>query len=128
MKSTKKLGIWMDYSVAHLMKLSNDTIVASTLELGSSYPAKEQNLGIHERLFHDKEQKQLSAYFSRLGDIIRDYDDVILFGPTVAKSELLNILKGNHDFDKINIELKTVDRMTENQKQAFVKEYFHITD
>ena len=118
----------MDHSIAHLMKLSNGRIVTSTLEIGSSLPAKEQNLGIHERLFHDKEQKQLSAYFSRLSDVIREYDDVMLFGPTDAKSELLNILKGNHLFDNVKIEVKTVDKMTENQQHAFVKEHFNISN
>ena len=35
-----------------------------------------------------------------------------------------NILKADHHFDKINIETRQVDKMTENQQHAFVKEYF----
>ena len=48
----------------------------------------------------------------------------MLFGPTNAKTELLNLLKADHHFDKINIETKQADKMTENQQHAFVREYF----
>jgi hypothetical protein len=34
------------------------------------------------------------------------------------------MLGANHLFDKINIETRQVDRMTENQQHAFVREYF----
>jgi hypothetical protein len=58
---------------------------------------------------------------------MKDYDEVILFGPTDAKSELYNLLKNDHHFDKIRIEVKPADKMTENQQQAFVKKYFSIS-
>ena len=48
----------------------------------------------------------------------------MLFGPTDAKTELFNLLKADHHFDKINIETKHADKMTENQQHAFVREYF----
>jgi len=56
--------------------------------------------------------------------VIKEFDDVLLFGPTSAKNELLNLLRQNHLFEKIKIELKPADKMTENQQQAFVREYF----
>ena len=127
METTKKIGVWMDHSVAHLMKLTNETIVASTIKLESSLPAKEQNLGIHERLFHDKEQRQLSAYFKRVSDVLKDYNEVILFGPTDARTELLNLLKADHHFNNVKIGVRAADKMTENQQHAFVKEYFKGT-
>ncbi len=57
--------------------------------------------------------------------MIKDYDEVLLFGPTDAKTELFNILKENRQFEKIKIEVKPADNMTENQEEAFVKEYFN---
>jgi hypothetical protein len=53
-----------------------------------------------------------------------DNDEVILFGPTEAKSELLNIVRDNHLFDHIRIEVKPADKMTEIQRNTFVKEYY----
>lgn len=126
METTKKLGIWMDHSIAHLMKLTNDTIVTISIKQNSTLPAKEQNMGVHERLRHNKEQTELSAYFKKLSDVIIDYDEVILFGPTDAKTELFNLLKNNHHFDNIKIGIKSADKMTENQQQLFVKKYFKM--
>jgi len=78
-------------------------------------------------LIQNKEQNQLSGYFKRLSDVIKDYNEVVLFGPTHAKDELKNILKVDHHFDDVKIEVKPMDKMTENQQEAFVKEYFNTS-
>ena len=57
-------------------------------------------------------------------DVILENDQVILFGPTEAKNELLNVIKENHLFDKIKIEVESADKMTEVQRNTFVKEHF----
>ena len=75
---------------------------------------------------HNKEQHQQSDYYKRISDEILHYDEVIIFGPTNAKSELVNILKTDHRFAAIKLEVKQSDKMTENQEHAFVKEYFSI--
>ncbi len=54
---------------------------------------------------HNKEQQQQSEYYKTLGETIKNYDDVLLFGPTNAKVELLNILKADISFSiKLKIE------------------------
>lgn len=126
MKSVKRLGIWMDHSIAHVMELTNDSIETRTIESGSKLPKEEQNIK-DERFMLNREQNQLAFFFKELSDIIKDFDDVILFGPTSAKKELLNNLKKNHLFEKIKIEMKTTDKMSENQLHSFVKEYFGKT-
>lgn len=125
MKSTKHLGIWMDHSIAHVIELNNETIMRSTIESQSEPKENEENVIKDESHMLNKEQRQLSAYYKKLSDVIKDYEEVVLFGPTDAKKELLNLLKDNHHFEKIKIELRPSDKMTENQQQAFVKEYFN---
>ena len=73
---------------------------------------------------HVKEQHLQSGYYKKLSETIRNYQEVVLFGPTDAKSELLNLLKGNHLFENIKFEVKNTDKMTENQMHVFVREYF----
>jgi len=124
MKSTKLLGIWMDHSIAHLMELKNDIIVSNTIESQSEPKENEMNVIKDESHTLNKEQRQLSAYYKKLSDVIKDYESVVLFGPTDAKKELFNFMKDSHHFEKIKIELKPADKMTENQRHAFVKEYF----
>lgn len=114
----------MDHSIAHLMELTNDNIVSSTIESQPVIQGKEQNLKRDESLLHNKEQNHLSDYFKKLSKVILEYDEVLLFGSTDAKNELLNLLKADHLFSKIKFEVKLTDKMTENQKHAFVKDYF----
>ena len=73
---------------------------------------------------HVKEQHQQAAYYKELGQEIRNYDEVILFGPTNAKSELHNSLKTNALFDTIKITVEQADKMSENQQWAFVQKHF----
>jgi len=124
MKLTKQLGIWMDHSNAHLMKLENGTIETNNIELQPEGVENQQESFKDESHILNKEQGQLSSYYKKLGDHILEYDEVLLFGPTEAKSELLNLIKENHLFDEIKIEVKPSDKMTEIQMITFVKEYF----
>ena len=124
MNTAKQLGIWMDHSVAHLIKLTNGSIETNTIESQPEIQADQQIVYKDESHSLNKEKGQLTAYFRKLGDLILEYDDVILFGPTEAKNELLNVLKENHLFDKIKIEVETADKMTEIQMTDFVKEHF----
>lgn len=128
MKIQKRLGIWMDHSDAHILRLVNNSIESSTIESKPESQTNEEDLYYKdESHMLNKEQNELSDYFKRLSEVIKDYDEVLLFGPTNAKTELLNVLKDDHHFDGVNIEVKPADKMTENQQQAFVKDYFNIT-
>jgi hypothetical protein len=124
MKNTKKLGIWMDHSNAYLMELKNGAIVTDTIKSEFAQQDNGYDMKYHEKSYHNKEQQQQSDYYKKLRDSIRNYQEVVLFGPTDAKAELLNQLKENHLFDKIKIEVHQSDQMTENQRQVFVIEYF----
>jgi len=124
MKATKKMGIWMDHSMAYLMTLENDKITTNTFKSESTLPAKEQNMGVHERQMHEKEQIRLSAFYKKISEVIIAFDDVVLFGPTDAKTELSNLLKESRHFDKIRISIQPTDKMTENQQHAFVRDFF----
>lgn len=124
MKTVKSLGIWMDHSSAHLTEYSKEAAESQTIESAFTHEVKEQSLSKGEHLANNKEQHQHAAYYKKLGEIIKNYDDVVLFGPTDAKVELYNLLKEDHHFEKINIEVANADKMTENQQHAFVKAHF----
>lgn len=126
MKTKKQLGIWMDHSIAHIMELKNSEMVISTViaEVGEQDEALNSR---NESMIQNKEQNQLSDYFKRLNDIIKDYDDVLLFGPTNAKTELFNSLKTDRHFENIKIGVKSADKMTQNQQLAFMNDYFNTS-
>lgn len=126
MKDTKQLGIWMDHSIAFIMELTNDTIVRSIIISEFTKDEKEVSLSKGENFMNSKKQHLQSNFFKKLSEVIRNYSEVLLFGPTDAKAELVNILKDNHLFDNITFVVKQSDKMTENQMNAFVKEHFGI--
>lgn len=124
MTTAKNLGIWMDHSSARLMEFTNGPVETTVIESKFTHREKEQSLSKSESLMHNKERHHQSEYYQQLGEVIKKYEDVVLFGPTDAKVELLNILKADHHFSKIKIRIKQTDKMTENQQHAFIKEYF----
>lgn len=124
MKAVKKLGVWMDHSIAYLIEFTFDSFERITIESEFTHQEKLEALSKSENLMHNKEQQQLSSYYKKLVEVIKDYGEVVLFGPTNAKVELLAVLSKVEGFGKMKIEVKNTDAMTENQKIAFVKDYF----
>lgn len=124
MKPTKKLGIWMDHSIAYLMELTSNPFEIQTIESKFTHQQKMKALAESESAMHTKEQQQLSNYYKKLSEVIKGYNRVLLFGPTNAKVELFDILSEDESFINIIIEIKETDKMTANQKDAFVKSYF----
>ncbi|MCY7362932.1 MAG: hypothetical protein LH629_12840 [Ignavibacteria bacterium] len=127
MESEKKLGIWMDHSHANLIEYKAEKIEEieeKVITSNFTHQEKEKSLSKSESLMHNKEQQRQAEFYKKLGEVVKNYTDVILFGPTDAKVELFNNLRADHNFAKIKIEVMQKDKMTENQQHAFVKEYF----
>jgi len=133
MITDKKIGIYMDHSIAHLIEFSKEsfetkTISIETIESTFTHEEKEDSLDRGERLMHNKEKQQQSEYYKKIAGSIKNYDFVLLFGPTTAKNELANLIKDNHHFEKIKVVVTHSDKMTENQMHAFVADYFQKAD
>jgi hypothetical protein len=124
MNTSKQLGIWMDHSTAHLIELSNDNVATNTIELSPAPPEHIENHGSDESLMNNKEQNQLSDYFLNLSKVIKEYNEVVLFGPSSAKTELYNQLKEDIHFDEIKIDVELGDIMTDHEQEIFVRKYF----
>jgi hypothetical protein len=124
MTTQNKLGIWMDHSNAQLIVFTAENSETISLDSTHSLDDKSGSNGRSEHMMHNKENQDQYAFYSKLGDVIKDFDEVLLFGPTNAKVELYNILKSDQKFTKTKIELQQADKMTDNQQHAFVKNHF----
>ncbi|GGD80259.1 hypothetical protein GCM10011514_50370 [Emticicia aquatilis] len=124
MTKTKYLGVWMDHSIAYLMNFSEMPTATTTIKSKSANDENDHSQSKGENKMHNIEQHQQAEYYKELSEVIINYEEVVLFGPTNAKVELMNILKEDHHFDHIKIEVKSADKMTDNQQLAFVKDYF----
>jgi stalled ribosome rescue protein Dom34 len=122
MKTQKNLGIWMDHSTANLIHLNSNKHSQILSEF--TFDTKEEALIRGENVMHNKRQQMHKAYYKNIADAILKFDNVLLFGPTNAKTELHNYLNTNLHFKDIKIEVKSADKMTDNQQDAFVKKHF----
>ncbi|MFI5148831.1 MAG: hypothetical protein ACHQRM_03795 [Bacteroidia bacterium] len=118
------LGIWMDHMDAHLIEWTTPILETKTISSAFTHQVKEHSLGEGERVMHNKEQHEQAAYYKHLGEVIRNYTEVLLFGPSEAKTELFNLLKSDTRFSEIRFQIRHTDKMTENQQHAFVKGHF----
>jgi stalled ribosome rescue protein Dom34 len=124
MKAKKRIGIWMDYTSAQIYENASGEFLLTSMESNFSMPVNQGSKLHSESLLHNKENQTEQAYFKDLINLIKDYDEVVLFGPTKAKTALYNQIKATPKFNKIFIESRDADKMTTNQMKAFVKEYF----
>jgi stalled ribosome rescue protein Dom34 len=122
--TTKKLGIWMDHKHALLTEFTTDPMKTTTILSGFTNGVKHASVGKGEDGMHSKEQHLQGEYYKQLAEQILHYKEVVLFGPTEAKSELVNFLRSNHQFNGVKIDVETADKMTENQIHAFVRTHF----
>lgn len=123
MESTKKIGIWMDHSTAELIALNVDG-KQQYIQSNFSFNEKEEALRKGEKHMHNKEQQMHQAYYKEIADEILNYGHVLLFGPTDAKLELHNYLSKDRHFKDVQMDIETTDKMTDKQKEAFVKNHF----
>lgn len=122
--TVKNLGIWLDHSNANLIDLdstNNNQSIASEF----TFEMKEETLSRSENIMHNKEKQLHEAYYRKIGEEIVKYDNVLLFGPTNAKAELHNYLCKDLHFRDVKFEVESADKMTDNEKTAFVKNHFN---
>ena len=124
MAAKKKLGIWMNHSIAYLMEFTSSAFEIITIESQISKQIKLQPLRTSDSLIFNTEQRKLLKYYQKISEVIKDYKKVILFGPTNAKVELFDMMSEDEQFIKIKFEIKNTEKMTKKQKNSFVMDVF----
>lgn len=123
MKTQKKVGIWMDHLNANLIDVEA-TDRNRTITSKFDYDVQDEAIRKSENGMHNKRQQLTEDYYKEIADVILNYNHVLLFGPTNAKTELYNYIMEDLRFKDIKFTVEPADKMTDNQKDAFVKNYF----
>lgn len=123
MNTAKSVGIWMDHSKAHVMEFTT-AIKTVYIESEFTHQKKEKSLVNGEKSMHNTEQHLQAEYYKKLEEIIKLHEVALLFGPSDAKQELANLMRENHQYNAIKIDVVQADKMTTNQEHAFVRRYF----
>jgi hypothetical protein len=130
----KALGLWVDHRKAVIVTIENNTEIikeitsdvdkhvrfsSGTTSKASNNPQGSTSEDVRDRQFGN----QLNAYYEGIVAVIRDADSIWIFGPGEAKGELENLLKHEGLGDCI-VGVETVDKMTNNQIAAKVRDHF----
>lgn len=137
-KSLKKIGVWIDQNQALLVKYDNkqpallekiespiESKVRYTGEtnsktrIGSNFAASN-----NEYKTNHIRQEQVKKYFSILENKLGGYDEILLFGPGIFKTQFLKQISSNKAFSHVKAYTLDSDKMTHNQLLAFVKNHF----
>lgn len=121
---TKRIGIWMNHSIAHIMEFTAGLITTITVESKPYEHGNKFGTVENESLSFFNEQHIQNEYYKKLEASIKDCKEVILFGPTYAKVKLYNALRIDKRFAKTKIGVTQADDMTATEQQAFVSNHF----
>ena len=126
METIKKIAVYMDHFMANIIEYSNSAEAIKTIKSEFNHFEKEKILQKGESHLHNKEQDMQQKFYLKLRKELLNYDSVLLFGSTNAKTELLNILQADAKFSNVTFTLKNTDKLTDNEQIAFVNDCFYI--
>ncbi|MEN6424133.1 MAG: hypothetical protein ABFE13_02125 [Phycisphaerales bacterium] len=134
--STKtKVGLWIDHKKAMVVAITDKgeetRLIISKVERqlrrsgdspleGAYDKAQAPARNSRQRTF----TAHLNIYYDAVIACIRDADSILIFGPGEAKGELKKRLKKANLSGHI-VGMETVDRMTDHQIAAKVRQHFH---
>ena len=129
-----KVGLWIDHRKATVVAITAqgekieeiESGVEKQLQRGGDRPL-EGNYEAVQVPADDRRQrdftKHLNIYYGAVITAIRDAESILIFGPGEAKGELKEQLEKNH-LGKHIVDIETVDKMTNPQIAAKVRQYF----
>lgn len=132
-KEVKKIAVWLDHQQAYFIKVKKEKVVVETIASGQETQVRykgETGTGTklgktrstnQEFKKHEKEKNTLLKYYKELAKAMEKYDFVYLFGPTTAKSELLNYNREHSKAAGKTFIVDSTDSMTFHQMLARAK-------
>ena len=129
-----KVGLWIDHRKAIIVAITEqgekiEEIVSSVekqLQRAGDRPLEGDYEVVQVPADNRRQRdftKHLNIYYAAVITVIRDAESILIFGPGEAKGELKEQLEKNHLGGHI-VDIETVDKMTNPQIAAKVREYF----
>jgi stalled ribosome rescue protein Dom34 len=128
-------GIWIDHRNAVIVILAGEdqSIIKVESDAEGHYRLKggahsKSKIGSQDSMPENKREGRykhhLQEYYKQVMDAVRDANSIILFGPGEAKHEFLKELGKEKALSGKIAAVETVDKMTDPQIAARVREYF----
>jgi hypothetical protein len=130
----KEVGLWIDHRKTVIVAIENDVEVIRNIKSnmekhvrfssGTHSKAHNNTQGSTAEDVRDRQfDNNLDNYYRGIISLIRDADSIWIFGPGEAKVELESLLKHENLGEHI-VGIETVDKMTDNQIAAKVRDRF----
>lgn len=128
-------GVWIDTRKAYIVALTDETVnsyvVESEIEEQERYPGEGKSFGrFGDQYLNDEATKdnrhehQVHDFTQKVMDELRDAISIVVFGPSGMKTELEKAIKSDHTMAGKLKKTVTTDNMTDNQKVAWVREFY----
>jgi hypothetical protein len=123
----KKIGLWIDHrkAVVVIVIEQGEEIkeITSHMEKHVRFASGDSEDGSSEDVRDRQFGNRLNSYYDAVIAVIRDGDSIQIFGPGEAKGELKKRLESKKLGRRI-VSVETVDKMTDRQIAAKVRERF----
>lgn len=130
-----KVGLWIDHRKAIIVAVTDKgeeiRLIISKVERQLRRSGDSPLEGAYDKAqapARNSRQRTLTThlniYYDAIIACIRDADSILLFGPGEAKGELKKRLKKADHSGRI-VGMETVDKMTDHQIAAKVRQHFH---
>ena len=124
----KDIGLWIDHRKAVVVIVSDEgeevREIISHMEKHVRYSDDTSEGGSGEDVRDRQFENRLNSFYDSVAAVIRDGDSVQIFGPGEAKGELKKRLE-SAGFKGDILAIETVDKMTDRQISAKVREHLH---
>lgn len=124
MIQVNKIGVYLDYTHAHMLELTIDSHRSKTIESNFSSHDIKEALSKGENHMHNKENKFYAIYFRNIMDYIIHYNEILIFGPTHAKDELFNMIKQDYLFSNKIIDVSSSDQLDSKEQYLFISNFY----
>jgi hypothetical protein len=122
-------GLWIDHKKAVIVMINEKgeetKVIESDMEKHVRFSGGAQK-NSEEDISDRKFSNHLNNYYDEVIECINNADSVLMFGPGEAKIELKKRLE-NKEIKKHIVNIETVDKMTDNQIAAKVRQYFQLS-
>ena len=123
-----EIGLWIDHRQAVIVVVTDageeTKHIISDLEKHVRFSSGSSEDGSQEDVRDRQFGNHLNSYYDEVIAVIRGADSIQIFGPGEAKGELEKRLEHEGLKGRV-VDIETVDKMTDRQIAAKVREHFH---
>ena len=132
----KNVGVWIDQKEANIITVGDDKSISSKtiysdVETRVRIEGEKKQFGrfgdqylVDEKGKKNRIEEYTARYLAKVMNVLKSADQIMIFGPAQTKKKLEKLMLEDPN---MNVKLKETlvsDNMTDNQKMAYVKDYY----